>query len=163
MPKSLFYSFALILITSTITFFICYKMMPASTVYVDSEKLFTEFKMTKELKKAGEHQLQLKTAKLDSLQLQVRMTQDEKTRALIMQEFIKQQQEIDAFQQEFTALNSKNIWARIATYSADYAEAKGYDFILNSNNNQTVLAGSKKKDITGQLLNYINKKYEGFQ
>ena len=39
---------------------------------------------------------------------------------------------------------------------------KGYDFILNSNNNQTVLAGNKDKDVTKELLNFINEKYEGF-
>lgn len=163
MKKSFFYSLLLVGVNSVIVFLICYKMMSSSIVYVDGEKLFSEFKMTKELKKMGEHELQLKTAKLDSLQILISATKNENLRSILMRDYIRKQQEFEVFQTDYTALNSKKIWKRIKSYSEEYAKLMGYDFIFMSNSNQTILTGSKSKSITVELLNYIDKKYEGYQ
>jgi len=118
--------------------------------------------MTKELKLAGEKEIRLKNSQIDSLRNLVSLTSGETSKSVLIEQLINKKQEIAEFENQYTQLNSQKIWSRIAVYSSDYAKLKGYDFILNSNNNQTVLAGNKDKDVTKELLNFINEKYEGF-
>lgn len=152
----------LLVLSLSVIFFVFYKKNVSSIVYVNSNELFTEFKMTKELKLAGEKEIRLKNSQIDSLRNLVSLTSDESSKSVLIEQLINKKQEIAEFENQYTQLNSQKIWSRIAVYSSDYAKLKGYDFILNSNNNQTVLAGNKDKDVTKELLNFINEKYEGF-
>nr|WP_291128484.1 OmpH family outer membrane protein [Flavobacterium sp. UBA7682] len=137
--------------------------MRSSVVYVNNKKIFTEFNMTKELKTAGEKQLEFKNSQLDTIQFLLKNAPDEATNSLLMQRFIDKKHEVEEFQNNFTQSNSEKIWGRISTYAKDFAELNGYELIIDSDGKKTVLYGEKGKDVTLPLLNYINKKYEGFQ
>jgi Skp family chaperone for outer membrane proteins len=134
-----------------------------SIVYVDSHKLFEEFKMTKEIKEAGEKKLRFKKHQLDSLQFLLKTVEDNDTRSVIMQQFINQKQIIEEFQLNYSQSNSDKIWERISNYSKDFAELKHYDLIIGSNGKEQLLYGKKDMNVTVLLLDYLNKKYEGFQ
>ncbi len=153
----------LLFLSLSVVFFVFYKKSVNSIVYANSEALFSEFRMTHELKVAGEKELRIKNSQIDSLQNLLRLTADESSKSALIEILINKRQEVDEFHNQFIQSNSQKIWLRIAAYSNDYATLKGYELILNSNNNQTVLAGNKNKDVTKELLNFINKKYEGFQ
>lgn len=163
MQKRIFFcSFLLLLSIAAILYVYCQKSN-SSIVYVDSNKLFTDFKMTKELKIAGEKELKFKNSQLDSLKFLLNVAHDENSKSALMQRFVSQKQSIDEFQRDYIQSNSEKIWSRISTYSKDFAESKGYDIIIGSNGKEQLLYGKKEKDITVLLLNFINKKYEGFQ
>lgn len=160
--RILFICFTLVLVLN-IVFFVFYMKSIPSIVYVDSNKLFTDFKMTKELKVKGEKELQFKNHQLDSLQFLLKTTVDNHTRTGILQQLINQKQILEEFQLNYSQLNSEKIMERISIYTKDFAELNNYDLIIGSNGKQQLLYGKKDKDVTILLLNYLNKKYEGFQ
>lgn len=164
MQKRIFFGSALVLLIS-LPFPMCfyYKQTVNSVVYVDNLKLFNEFKMTKELKEKGEKELKFKNDQLDSIQFLLKIAPDERTKSLLMQRIIAHKQEVDEFESNFTQSNTDRIWSRMSLYSKEFAELNGYDFIISSDGGRSLLYGKKNKDVTLLLLNFINKKYEGFQ
>lgn len=162
MQKRIFFSSFLFLSFFAVILFVYFKKSNPPIVYVDSNALFNNFQMTKELKIDGEKELRMKTNQIDSLQNLLKSVSDENTKSLLIQRLISKKQEVEAFQNEFTQLNTQKIWAKIDTYTKDFAEAEDYDFIIGFNRKEQLLYGKKDKDITKLLLNYINKKYEGF-
>ena len=163
MQKRIFFSCFLLLLSLSVILFVYIQKSNSTIVYVDNNKLFNDFKMTKELKDKGEKELRFKNTQLDSLQFLLKITSDENSKSEIMQRFIHQKQDIDEFQQHYIQLNSDKIWSRISEYTKNFSELKGYTIVIGSNGKQNVLYGVREKDITVPLLNFINKKYEGFQ
>jgi len=153
----------LLVLSLNFIFFVFYKKSIPSIVYVDSNKLFTEFKMTKELKIKGEKELQFKKHQLDSLQFLLKATVDNDRRSAILQQLINEKQIIEEFQLNYSQLNSEKIMERISIYTKDFAELNDYDLIIGSRGKDQLLYGKKDKDVTVLLLQYLNEKYEGFQ
>ncbi len=135
----------------------------SSIVYVvDNNKLFEEFKMTKEIKKSGEHFMKMQKIRLDSLNVQFALAENEAMKQYVYEAIQKECQKMQQFSEEYNTAETAKIWKRIEGYVKDYGELKQYDLIIGSQLQGDVLYVDKKKDITVDLLNYINKKYEGF-
>lgn len=162
MPKKIL--IALLIFISLLTGFSIYhfKKSENTIVYVNSQKLFDEFKMTQELKLAGEKELRIKKHQLDSLQVELKNGTDNSSRSVIMQQLINQKQIVEEFQVRYSQLNSEKIWNRISKYTEDFATSNNFDFIISSNGKEQLLYGKKSKDVTVVLLQYINKRYEGY-
>lgn len=50
---------------------------------------------------------------------------------------------------------------QINQYVKDFGEENGYDYIFGASGNGTLMYAKDKRDITQEVLKYINKKYEG--
>jgi outer membrane protein len=133
-------------------------------VYVDNIKLFDGFNMTKEMKKFGEKEFNSRKKLIDSLySLAQSENLPEKDKKNIVQEFIGKQEEFEQFNQRFAAEESGKIWKRINGYSQEFAKEKGYKIVIGSDNKRNVLFADESIDVTNDLINYINKKYEGLK
>ena len=64
-------------------------------------------------------------------------------------------------QDNYTHNLSNNVWNRLNDYITEYAQANNLKIILGANGNGNVMFGEKSIDITNQILEYSNKKYEG--
>ena len=147
-----------------LTIFILYKFLDSSEkiVYVDNNTLFEEFRMTKEMRKIGEKEFNIKKATIDTLYLEIqREDLSKETKESMMQEFISKREEFDQFNQSFAMTQSDKIWSRIASYSKEFSKENNYKIIVGSNDKRSVLFADESIDITKQLLAYINKKYVG--
>lgn len=133
-------------------------------VYVDNNKLFDGFTMTKEMKRVGEKEFNARKKGLDLLysKLQSQTILDEDKKA-IMQQFIHGKEELEQFNQSFATEESSKIWSRIHGYTADFSQENKYQLIIGSQNKQAVLFADENVDITNELITYINKKYEGIK
>lgn len=130
--------------------------------YVDNVKLFDGFRMTKEMKKEGEKLFNNKKAVLDSLYLEVqREDLDNKYKEILMQDFVAKREEFDAFNKTFAQEESNKIWLRINSYAQQFSKEKNYKLIIGSSNQGDVLYADEAVDVTEELLEYANKKYEG--
>ena len=131
--------------------------------YVDTDKLFDGFYMTKELKKIGEKEFNAKKIILDSLYSKLQSnTISEAEKKQIMPQFVQEKQELEQFNQSFAEQESLKIWSRIHNYIDTYSKETSYKLIISgSQNKQTILYVDDKVDITNELLIYINNKYEG--
>jgi len=135
----------------------------SSAVYVvDNEKLFDGFSMTKETKREGEHLLKLQKVRLDSLNVQFAMAESEAQKQQVYDMILQEKEKMLQFNETYSSEQTAKVWKRIEGYVKDYAELKQYGLIIGSQVQGDVLYYDQKRDVTTDLLNYINKRYEGF-
>jgi outer membrane protein len=131
-------------------------------VYVDNVKLFEGFNMTKEMKHLGEKEFNTQKESVDSLYTKVQSpTISDSDKKIVMQQFIQSKEALEQFNQSFAPEQSSKIWSRIHGYVDEFSKEKKYQLIIGSENKQAVLYADEKIEVTNELLNYINKKYEG--
>lgn len=153
-----------VLLISVLAIFLLFYFFKSNKeiVYVDNVKLFDGFKMTKEMKRAGEKEFNSRKSILDKLYSDLQSTTiSASERKELMQQFIQGKEEFEQFNQVYGSEQSSKIWARIKSYTAEFSRDKNYQLVIGSDNKQTVLFADEKIDVTNELLSYLNKKYEG--
>lgn len=131
-------------------------------VFVDNVKIFNGFAMTKELKAVGEKEFKDRKLVIDSITSNMHsagITAEEKN--FLMQKLIQNKEALEQFNQSYSQEQTAKIWTRIHSYMDQYSNEHNYKVILGSEYGRTVLFGSKGTDVTDEVLNYLNKKYEG--
>lgn len=152
----------LILILLIVGFLFFDKIFPdQKIVYVDNEKLFDNFQMTKDLKKIGEVEFNSRKAEIDSLYLKVQGNLNESEKASLMKSLISKREEFDFFNQTYASNEAIKIWNRIDSYVVKFSEEKKYKIIIGANSKRDVLFADKEIDVTQELIDYVNTKYEG--
>ena len=134
--------------------------LKSDVVYVDNMKLFDGFNMTKEMKKIGETQFLSQKKQLDSLFAKIQNSNPAEQKVL-MKEFVVGKENLTKSSQEYAYAESQRIWQRLETYIADYSKEHNYSLIIGSEKKQDVLFASENADVTQELINYANSKYEG--
>lgn len=143
-----------------------------SLVYVDTGKLFAEFKMAKELNKQMEGIQNVRKNILDSLYRTVNVLSEEirlsgkkeqeklNKLSLLQDEFNYKQQK---FQEENNrVLNDYNtkIWSQLSQYLNDYGKKNNYSIVFGANGQGSIMYALDKKDITKDALEYVNARYD---
>ncbi len=130
---------------------------------IDKEKVFNEFKMTKEIK----NQINILNNKLkikyDSLSYIYSTVQNVHIKIDVEQKLKLLSDEIEQVNGVYREQEVLKIWKRIRSYSKDYSNISKYKLILGFENNGDIVYYEEAKDITNELLQYINKRYEGIQ
>ena len=130
-------------------------------VYVDNQRLFDGFAMTKEMKVIGEREYNLRKTEIDSLYSRLQYVEENEEREFLMKEFISKRESLEQFNEEFGYTESEKIWSRIKNYTKEFTNNREYKFIITSENSRNVLYADPELDITDELLLFINSKYEG--
>lgn len=140
-----------------------------STAYIDTAKLYNDFEMKKELeKKVTEVQLGRK-AQLDSLKLSLvslsRKTnpsmEDRANLQALENKYHNMQQQFEAENSKIVQYYSNQIWTQINQYIRDYGKQEGYTYIYGGDGSGTIMYAQEKRNITAEVLNYINARYKG--
>ncbi|MDW8850103.1 OmpH family outer membrane protein [Flavobacterium sp. MMLR14_040] len=166
MPKLSQKTNLIILLVCFILVTILFKLFNTNSkiVYVDSNRLFENFNMTKELKRLGEKEFNAKKTKTDFLYQKLQSPNFSLSeKEIITKEFIQSKSDLEQFNQIFASEQSSKIWARIKSYSSEFANENKYQLIIGSENKLNVLFADQNIDVTNDLLIYINKKYEGLK
>jgi outer membrane protein len=133
-------------------------------VTINSDILFNNFIMTKELKRIGEKEFNSHKAQLDSLYFVIQSQSiSEQNKQTLMQQFLLKKEGLVQFNQNFAASESSKIWSRIHSYTEEFSKENNYQLILGSENKTPVLYAAEGVDVTQDLLKYINKRYEGLK
>lgn len=145
-----------------ITIVIIHIKSESKIAYVNNVKVFENFNMTKELKKIGEKEFKIRKSNLDDLYANlnssgISITEKQK----LMQQFIKDKEQLNQFNDVFGSEQSAKIWTRIKSYSSDFSKEKNYTVLLGSDSNDNILFAAETIDVTNDLIIYLNKKYEG--
>jgi len=127
-------------------------------VYVNSQKIFEDFKMSGELKLEAQNEFDKKKVLVDSLYEQIAVSGDKEA---AMQKFLGEKQNFEDFVNRISNEQSKKIWSRISGYSKDFVKEHNYAIILGGQPGYNIIAGNDSLDVTNDFLIYINKKYEG--
>jgi outer membrane protein len=143
----------------------------SNTVFVDTGKVYAEFKLSKELNKDLESILKLKKRSIDSLYQDLSsLTQRIKYKKIpekeemilasrMEQQYLYRQNQFEKESQELTVSYNDKIWNQINQYMEEYGQEKNYNFILGATGEGNIMFGNKKVDVTNSVIEYINKKY----
>lgn len=157
---------SLIAIVITITGLLIYDYQGVKKVaYVQNDKLLSEFTLAKELDEDLEKVRLSRRNELDSLELQMKLLyqaegESEQLKTLQTQYLEKKNyynQEVLNLQQSF----NEQIEKRLNEYIMAYGKENGYEFIHGASGVGSLLYADESKDITDELIEYVNGKYEG--
>lgn len=129
-------------------------------VYVNNLELFNNFDMTKEMKAQGEIRMQEKRKVLDSLMINYNTIQDKES---ILSKNLQNKlsilnKDLQEFQSSyFNSLNDR-VSERLEGYLNEFGKAKKIKIILGSN----ILYAEDTIEITDEVLQYVNHRYNGF-
>lgn len=151
----------LILMVGALFFF---QFSESKIVYVDTAKLFEGFNMTKDLENLNKEKVTSQKKKMDSLYTIYSIFKKEENDDKIKELEAQLRQEDQVFRQMRESLSragGKQIWDRLHQYIKEYGVSKNYKIILGTQGNSTVLFAEDGMDITNDIIEYTNHKYEG--
>lgn len=140
-------------------------------VYVNTYSLYNEFKLKKELEeKLKKTQLSRKVL-LDSIKAKIQMLSlkrfdkdekdiEQKIVSLRDGYFTKEKQfnqESESQAQTYT----DQVWEQLNQYIKDYGKENGYDYILGATGQGNLMYAVENKDVSKELIEYANIRYEG--
>jgi len=133
--------------------------------YVDLPKVFNEFELKKDLETRLMSDYNEKNKVLDSLklslgQLELKSKGDFQMAGYQRQNIIQTAEALQYDQENKTRELNEQIYKRLNEYVHQFAKEEGYDFILGAEGSGIIMAANTKKDITEEVIQYINRKYQ---
>jgi outer membrane protein len=142
--------------------------------YIELNKLYAEFNMTKEYTKTLQGSQEIKKARLDSMSFnierlgkQIELDHLSATSPEVQAYNIQVENYLSlkkSYEEDDYLANEKyrnEINMQINKYVEEYAKEKNYDVIFGGNGSGNLMYLDERLNITEDVLNYINKKYEG--
>jgi outer membrane protein len=145
----------------------------SNIVFLDNIKLYKEFNMTSDLGKQNEEKFKNEIVEFDSLvksfkQLEDKLKAQEKITDKDRSEYAKQQKVIIEKERQLVAIKEhvKNeintkVWERLNSYIEQYGKENKIDILFGAQGNGNIMYGDKEFDITTELIEFSNHKYEG--
>ena len=132
-------------------------------VYIDNIQLFNGFNMTKDIKAIEEAKMNAQGKELDSLYTVLQSIKDQENTSFksLQQQIAYKSKAFQELQDNYTHNLSKNVWNRLNTYIKTYAQEHQLKIILGTSGHGNVMFAEESIDITNQILEFSNKKYEG--
>ena len=134
------------------------------TVYVNNVTLFNGFNMSKDLGKKHQKQIKLAEKSLDSLITIFNILKEQKNKEKVL-ELQKQlqvkDQQLAQMNEHLTKDVSQQVWNRLNIYIKEYGTSHKFKFILGTQGNGNVMYAKESLDVTEELLEFANAKYEG--
>jgi len=140
-------------------------------VYVELESVYNNFDMKKELETKLTNVQQMRKSILDSMKIklnafsmsikspkEVKAIQDFQIRK---QEYLAKKQNFDEDNQNTTQAYTAQIWKQINQYAKDYGKSHEYTVILGGDGEGTLMYADETKNITTEIIKYINERYKG--
>ena len=132
-------------------------------VYIDNVVLFNGFNMTKDIRKVEEAKINKQAKDLDSLYFKldyISYANDPLSKRL-QQQIAYKSKSLQELQDNYTQNLSQSIWNRINGYIKEYGETHSIQIILGTTGSGNVMFAKESIDITEDILEFSNRKYEG--
>lgn len=141
--------------------------------YVDVVEVFDAFEMQKELAIKLDGELNVERSNLDSLKFQLQSlgnqlnqsaqpSDEEIQQYQILESYYFQEYEaFENYQLELTSKYDDQILSQMSQYIKDYGFNNGYDFIFGATGDGNILYGATPKDVTQDVIQFINASYQG--
>jgi outer membrane protein len=132
--------------------------------YVDSQRVFSEFEMSKELKAQLETAVNQRKYVLDSLKqpLGGDLSQVNPNYVAYLRENIeRKEQEFTEANQALAQSYDQQIWTRINQYAKEFGQMHGYEYVFGADGTGTLMYANSSLDLTDDFVRYINQQYTG--
>lgn len=167
--KSIIIFILIVLLTGALVFYV-YKGR-TRMVYVNTYSLYNEFKLKKELEEKLKKTGLARRVLLDSIKGKIQLlsvrqvgseTEDRNQELNMLKEayFMKEKEinkENDVQAQSYT----DQVWEQLNQYIKDYGDAKGYDYILGATGQGNLMYAKESNDITKEVIEFVNERYDG--
>ena len=141
-----------------------FKSPDPNLVYIDVNQVFNKFHLSQDLRAINQKKVVIYRKQLDSLytiysifQQENNLEMSKEYEVLLQKENIKFQDFNDSLVQSF----NKQIWARLDQYIEEFRLTNDYKIILAKKPHQNMIYAEESKNITKDLLVFINNRYEG--
>jgi outer membrane protein len=143
-------------------------------VYVDSVRLFEEYKMKQDFQSKIESRKTSYKKYLDSSKLDLKVRYESMVKRKVKEgskeafEYVKAEQlffmkekeyndDIETISAEYTT----QIWKQLNQYTKEYGELNSYDFIFGAKGDGNLMHARASVDVTESVIKFVNNKYEG--
>lgn len=139
------------------------------TAYINTAEVFNAFKMTKEIDADVKKVEETKQNILDSIAGKIKAINagvtktDDATFNFLKNEFLTKR---NRFADEIAGLKQASIekvWKQINQYLLEYGKENNYDVIMGATGQGSLMYANENINITKEVTEYINKKYEGIK
>lgn len=171
MKKGILYVSAILVLLCATSIYI---LSAEKAAYVDIPELLEGFELKKELTAKLSSSIQMRKnitdslyASLHSVKAQMSVDQDNKqliseykrieTQLAIKSEQFEHQNQLQASEYDEQILNQMNQYVR------EFGEQNGYDIIYGANGSGNILYAKEHKNITVEVLQFINNSYQGLK
>lgn len=145
----------------------------AKIAFVDIKEVFDSFQLKKELQKKLEKETTIRKSQLDSLMFDLQILSNKLNSETnpkkedvdrfngLQRLYYEQKQLFENDAVEMTQKYDGQILEQMSQYIDDYAKQHDYQLILGKNDAGNVMFGAKPFDISKEVIEYINGKYQG--
>lgn len=136
-------------------------------VYVNTNELFSSFKMTNEIDKEVKDIEAIRKHYLDSITDILKKFEsgiekpDEKRFNYLKNDYLEKRMKYSDELSRIKQAGVEKIWKQINQFVADYGKEKDLDIILGANGQGSLMYAKDKINITKELIDYTNLKYSG--
>lgn len=133
------------------------------TGYVLLSDLYESFEMSKEFKTKIESVENKRIEILDSLKLEVYKAEkiNPKEFEYSKQLYYYKEQEFEKSNEQVKSQFNDQIWKQINQYIGEYGKEHKYSYIFGANGDGSFMYVNENKNLTNEVILYINKKYKG--
>ena len=155
------------------SWFVYDSMHKPKTGFIFIEEVFNGFLMKKDLQGKFEKVSNAKKKILDSLEISLKQMaaelDSEKNPAreklirfnVLKEDFYKKKDDFTIENKSLTKQYDNQIIQQMSQYVADYGKQNGYSFIYGNDGNGSLMYAEDTKNISKEVLQYINSKYSG--
>ncbi|TRX58727.1 OmpH family outer membrane protein [Fulvivirga sp. M361] len=146
------------LITLAFVLYIYATITPAKSAYFLNQAVFEASTARQELELRLGHMKTDHQKHLDSLTTLMQTVEDG---SMLVEDYREAVKEYTLQQQKLTETYTAELWRQINQYVNDYGEEHDYDYIFGATGDGSLMYANLSRDITDQIITYINKRYEG--
>ncbi|MBO9702039.1 MAG: OmpH family outer membrane protein [Sporocytophaga sp.] len=152
---------------------VCVYFLIPKIGYINSSKVFTEFKLKKELETDLKKLELAKQRDLDSLKAELEISYNElnssskksekdisEFKVAHQQYYIREKQYNENYQRAADQY-TQQVWKQLNSFIKEFGKQEGYDFVLGANGAGEIMYADENDDLTEKVLEYCNKRYEG--
>ena len=138
--------------------------------YVNTSLVYDGFKLKKELETKYKTVQLTRQNLLDSIKFKVQylslkgnaISENEKMQINELQRsYLVKEKEFNQDNEATAAQYSEQIWKQINQFMNDYGKANNFDVIFGATGQGNIMYAKEQDDITKEILEFINSKYEG--
>lgn len=132
--------------------------------HIQTGEVFAAFAMAQELDAKLQNTRQSRETILETMKLRLQQMEAQKTSLdslqSLAQQFRQKSEQFAADNQHQSQQYTDQIWTQLNQYIQEYCEEEGISYLLGATGNGNLMGASAEQDVTQEVIEYVNRKYQ---